>query len=47
MADDLKKPLIDQVDQDREDLEDEEEMRRARLNNPPDPCGPEADRFGK
>lgn len=47
MAPDEKKPPQPEPPKPREELEDEEEMRKASLNNPPDPCGREEDRFGK
>lgn len=47
LRDDRNKPLVTQVTISKEDFEEEEEMKRAMLFNPPDPCGPEEDRFGK
>ncbi|MHB8917761.1 MAG: rubredoxin [Desulfocucumaceae bacterium] len=47
MSDEGNKPHVARVTISRDDLEDEEEMKRAKLFNPPDPCGREEDRFGK
>lgn len=47
MTPDEKKPPVSQVPKTQEELDDEEEMKRAGLMNPQDPCGKEEDRFGK
>lgn len=47
MTPDEKKTHQAELSQDLEDLEDEEEMRKASLSNPSDACGREEDRFGK
>lgn len=46
MTADEKKPVSPELFKTLEDLEDEEEMRRAAMNNPADACGREEDRFG-
>lgn len=43
---DEKKPQLD-VAKTQEELEEEEQIRRASLNNPRDACGREEERFGK
>jgi len=47
MIKDEKKPAVSQVPKTQEELEEEEEMKRAGLMNPHVPCGKEEDRFGK
>ena len=46
MNKDEKKLSLQQAS-DAQELEDEEEMKRTSLMNPPVPCGREEDRFGK
>ena len=45
MTKDEKKPKESQVAKTQEELEDEEDMKRAGLMNPPDACGREEDKF--
>jgi hypothetical protein len=47
MTPDEKKPVQPEVTKTLEELEDEEEMRKASMGNPADACGREEDRFGK
>ncbi len=47
MTKEEKKPTLSQETKTQEELKDEQEMKRASMMNPQNPCGRVEDRFGK